>query len=215
MTPLLLLQSVTRAPIRNSTPRNARARAAAAESSSGKLGNRRGPASLYAGTFSKVLFPALRLGYLVVPDRLVDRFAEATSIFSAGCGRFEQAIVAAFMTEGHFARHLKRMRGLYAARRAVLAAALTEVFGDRLTVELGGGGMHLVVRPNNCISDAELVHVARSHGLALTLAALSDHTIAAKTEPGLLLSFTNVPEASALVACQILETAIGDRLRRS
>lgn len=168
---------------------------------------------LYAGTFSKVLFPALRLGYLVVPDRLVDRFAEAVTSFSAGCGRFEQAVVASFMAEGHFARHLKRMRGLYTSRRAALAAALTEVFGDRLTVELGAGGMHLVAQPTNNISDLKLVRLAERRGLALTLAAVSDHTIRAEAEPGLLLSFTNIPETSAVAACRMLEAAIGDHLR--
>jgi GntR family transcriptional regulator/MocR family aminotransferase len=60
-----------------------------------------------------VLFPGLRLGYLVAPARLVQRFSEAAPLFSAGCGRLEQAVVARFMVEGHFARHLKRMRGLY------------------------------------------------------------------------------------------------------
>jgi GntR family transcriptional regulator/MocR family aminotransferase len=168
---------------------------------------------LYAGSFSKVLFPALRLGYLVVPDRLVDRFAEAASLFSAGCGRFEQAVVASFMAEGHFARHLKRMRGLYAARRAAMAAALTAVFGDRLTIELGAGGMHLLARPKNEVSDTELVRLAERRGLAP--AAVSDHTVAAQSETGLLLSFTNIPESAAIAACRTLEAAIGDRLHQS
>lgn len=166
---------------------------------------------LYAGSFSKVLFPALRLGYLVVPERLTDRFADAASSFSAGCGRFEQAVVARFMGEGHFARHLKRMRGLYAARRTALAAALTEVFGDRLKIELRAGGMHLLARLNADVPDTELVHLAEQRGLAPV--ALSDHTIAAEDAGGLLLSFTNIPESVAVTACQTLREAIGDHLR--
>jgi GntR family transcriptional regulator / MocR family aminotransferase len=168
---------------------------------------------LYAGSFSKVLFPALRLGYLVVPEKLVDRFTEAVLLFSAGCGRFEQAIVASFMAEGHFARHLKRMRGLYAARRTALAAALTEVFGDRLAIELGAGGMHLLARPKTEVLDTALVRLAERRGLAP--AALSDHIVEARAESGLLLSFTNIPENSAVAACRMLEEAIGDRLHRS
>jgi len=85
---------------------------------------------LYAGSFSKVLFPALRLGYVVVPHRLVEAFAHAASAFHAGNARLEQAVVARFMNEGHFARHLKRMRDLYAARRAALADALAAAFGE-------------------------------------------------------------------------------------
>src|SRR5262249_35071578 len=72
-----------------------------------------GDVVLYAGSFSKVLFPGLRLGYLVVPHRLVARFAAAAPLFNGGCGRLEQAVTARFMAEGHFARHLKRMRALY------------------------------------------------------------------------------------------------------
>ena len=82
---------------------------------------------LYAGSFSKVLFPALRLGYIVVPDRLVETFARAASAFHAGNARLEQAVVARFMNEGHFSRHLKRMRGLYRDRRAALADALAVI----------------------------------------------------------------------------------------
>jgi GntR family transcriptional regulator / MocR family aminotransferase len=108
---------------------------------------------LYAGSFSKVLFPALRLGYLVVPNRLVQSFTRASHSLHAGNARLEQAVVARFMIEGHFARHLKRMRGLYAARRAALADALTAAFGDHLRVALQSGGMHLLARPLGGVRD--------------------------------------------------------------
>jgi GntR family transcriptional regulator / MocR family aminotransferase len=167
----------------------------------------RGDVVLYVGSFSKVLFPGLRLGYLVVPDRLVERFAAAMPLFSGGCGRLEQAVVARFMAEGHFARHLKRMRELYAARRRALAAALAEVFGDRLQVTLQSGGMHLLARPHSEISDLELVGLAERRGLAPS--ALSVHRLMADCGPGLLLSFTNILETEAATAARALDTAIG------
>jgi GntR family transcriptional regulator/MocR family aminotransferase len=166
---------------------------------------------LYAGSFSKVLFPGLRLGYLVVPDRLVERFATATTLQTAGCGRFEQGVVARFMEEGHFARHLKRIRGLYAARRAALATALSQAFGDRLRIELGSGGMHLLAHPTGPASDVELVGLAERQGLAP--GALSTHAISADCGPGLLLSFTNIAESQAGAVAAVLLRAIGDRLR--
>ena len=170
----------------------------------------RGDVVLYAGSFSKVLFPGLRLGYLVIPTRLTEQFTAAAHALSGGYGGFEQAVVARFMVEGHFARHLKRMRGLYAARRAALAAALTSAFGDRLQIGLQSGGMHLLARPSGDTPDHVLVRLAKREGLAP--AALSAHAIVADSGPGLLLSFTNIPETQAENAAQALLRAIGDRV---
>ena len=72
---------------------------------------------LYSGTFSKVLFPSLRLAYLVVPEPQVERFEQITQALAGGSPELTQAIVTAFITEGHFARHIQRMRKLYAERR--------------------------------------------------------------------------------------------------
>ncbi len=92
---------------------------------------------LYSGTFSKVLFPSLRLAYLVVPETQVERFEEIMNVFAAGSSQLTQAIVTAFVTEGHFARHIQRMRKLYAERRNVTAAGLESVlrqaYEDRFT----------------------------------------------------------------------------------
>ena len=161
---------------------------------------------LYAGSFSKVLFPALRLGYMVVPDRLVETFSRAASAFHAGNARLEQAVVARFMNEGHFSRHLKRMRGLYRDRRAALADALAGAFGERLRVEQQPGGMHLVARPIGNARDTDLVHRAESHGLAPT--ALSPLSINRDCGQGLLLSFTNIPEERASELAGVLRRAI-------
>ncbi|MBV9824607.1 MAG: PLP-dependent aminotransferase family protein [Alphaproteobacteria bacterium] len=161
---------------------------------------------IYAGSFSKVLFPGLRLGYLVAPERLVARFTAAALTISAGLGRLEQAVVARFIEEGHFARHLRRMRQLYAARRASLARALVDVFGDGLVLSLQGGGMHLLAWPDGGLADTELVRRAEAQGLAPS--PLSMHAIAAACKPGLLLSFTNIPEDQAESAARRLLAAL-------
>src|SRR5262249_48846067 len=147
---------------------------------------------LYAGTFSKVLFPGLRLGYLIVPHELVPIFIRANERRSFGASTLGQRAVAAFMADGHFARHIKRMRGLYAARRQALTEALSTVFGDRVELELRPGGMHLIVRIDTSASDVKLAKLAQTTGLAVE--ALSRRAITHACRQGLLLGFTNVAE---------------------
>jgi GntR family transcriptional regulator / MocR family aminotransferase len=162
---------------------------------------------LYAGSFSKVLFPGLRLGYAVVPENLIGAFTRASRLHSSGCPMLEQRVVAAFMWEGHFARHVKRMRSLYAARRQALVEALTHLFGAGVEVDLAPGGMHLIVRLAGRISDVELAKRARAAGLAAE--PLSRRSIAHPSKQGLLLGFTNIAEAEAVDICRRLKRAIG------
>ncbi len=138
---------------------------------------------LYAGSFSKVLFPGLRLGYLVLPEELVATFTGAILSRSAGASTFEQRVVATFMREGYFARHLKRMRTLYAARRQALADALSAVFGDRLAVDLEPGGMHLVARVGGSVRDTDLARRAQAAGFAIGCAFQSRDQISARGRP--------------------------------
>jgi GntR family transcriptional regulator/MocR family aminotransferase len=162
---------------------------------------------LYVGTFSKVLFPGLRLGYLVVPETEVDRVRQVGALMFRGVPLFGQAVVADFIAEGHFARHIRRMRTLYEQRRAALANALAEVFRDRLTVELQAGGMHLIGRTAPVEDDVDIVARARAHGLAP--AALSRwYADRRRSEQGLLLSFTNVSTTDATEAAMRLRRAI-------
>ena len=161
---------------------------------------------LYAGSFSKVLFPGLRLGYLVVPDELAEAFARASRLGSFGLPPLEQRVAAAFMADGHFARHLRRMRGLYATRRRALAEALTAAFGDAVALELAAGGMHLLARFPGAADDGTLARRAAAAGLAPT--ALSSLAMAHDCGQGLLLSFTNVPEGDAEALTRQLRTAI-------
>ena len=163
---------------------------------------------LYVGTFSKVLFPGLRLGYLVVPEAEVDRIIRMRELLHRGASIHLQAVVADFMSEGHFARHIKRMRSLYEERRASLANALTEVFEDRLTVQLQAGGMHLIGRMRLHKDDRDLVARARANGMApVTLSRW--YANPGRSEHGLVLSFTNITSESALEVAMRLRRAIG------
>jgi len=162
---------------------------------------------LYVGTFSKVLMPALRLGYLVLPESLVRPVGAVLRALHPGGSALQQAVVADFMTEGHFARHIRKMRGLYAERRAALADALSDRFSDRFTIALKAGGMHLIARLDDRESDRYLVSLAETHQLAP--APLSAMAIERDAGQGLLLSFTNIPADQAPAVAERLARAIG------
>jgi GntR family transcriptional regulator/MocR family aminotransferase len=145
---------------------------------------------LYSGTFSKVLFPAIRLAYLVVPPAQVQRFEHITRTFAAGGPTLMQAIVADFMNEGHFARHIQRMRRLYAERRQITADGLTAVLGKHMQVDPQPGGMHLVLRMKGRHTDRALA--ARMLEQGMSALALSQRGVLPHSASALLLAFTNI-----------------------
>jgi len=145
---------------------------------------------LYAGTFSKVLFPGIRLAYLVVPSSEVTRFEEISEIVAGGCPSLTQSILTTFITEGHFARHIQRMRRLYAERRKDAIAGLASALGKHATIDVAPGGMHVVLRLSARRSDRRLVSELREAGLYAE--ALSDWSLGAAVTPAILLGFTNI-----------------------
>ena len=144
----------------------------------------------YAGTFSKVLFPGLRLAYLVVPETQVERFEQITEALAGGSPELTQAIVTAFISEGHFARHIQRMRKLYAERREATATGLESVLGKHMRIDSQPGGMHLILRLQGRRSDRRLVARMREEGLYAE--ALTDWMIGGEGASALFLSFTNI-----------------------
>lgn len=99
---------------------------------------------IYLGTFSKVLLPSLRLGYLVVPPDLVDAFAAARALVDRHSPLVEQAVLADFINDGHFAHHVRRMRLLYAERQATLVEAASRELSGLLDVRPADAGLHLI-----------------------------------------------------------------------
>ena len=99
---------------------------------------------IYAGTFNEVLFPALRLAYLVVPPGMVDRFAAAQSVSMRHAPLLDQAALCDFITEGHFARHIRRMRELYSERLAVFLESSRSRLGGLLEIPDVEAGLQTV-----------------------------------------------------------------------
>jgi GntR family transcriptional regulator/MocR family aminotransferase len=142
---------------------------------------------IYIGTFSKVLFPAVRIGYLVVPRPLVQRFLDARAGFDLFSATLYQLALTTFIDDGHFARHLRRMRGIYGARREALLAALERHCGALVAVHNADAGLHVAVTFADGLDDRRVARVMGERGLTAT--ALSSCYAEARPRSGLLLGF--------------------------
>ncbi|NJN31990.1 MAG: PLP-dependent aminotransferase family protein [Synechococcales cyanobacterium RM1_1_8] len=147
---------------------------------------------LYLGTFAKVLFPGLHLGYAVVPTNLVQTFAQARWLSDRHCSLLDQAVLARFITEGHLERHLRRMRLCYDRRRQILMDALKANFGDRVTILGDSAGLHLVARLHSGLCDQAVVDRAAQAGVYL--ASLQDHNLQS-CQGDFILGYSEVSEA--------------------
>ncbi len=142
---------------------------------------------IYIGTFSKTLFPSLRLGYMVIPADLIDRFVAVRRATDLCPPHLYQAALADFIREGHFARHIRKTRPLYAERRSALVGALQKEFGSSLEMVGGEAGMHLVAMLRDGLDDCQVA--ARAAEQKLWLWPLSPAYMGAASRQGLILGF--------------------------
>jgi len=152
---------------------------------------------VYLGTFSKVLFPALRLGYLVLPPPLVTPFVRAKDLVDRGAPTLTQAAVADFLAEGHFERHLRHLRRLYGQRRAALVAALRRHLGERVRFSPVAAGLHVMLFLEPDMDEARLVRTAADQGVRVNPGA--PYHLQRPAPPSILLGF------SGLSADEIIE----------
>jgi GntR family transcriptional regulator/MocR family aminotransferase len=144
---------------------------------------------LYSGTFSKVTFPSMRLGYLVVPTALIDVFAAARHFCDMHSPFLEQAVMTDFIVEGHFERHIRRMRAIYHERQVLLVNLARERFGGLLDVRPADAGMTVVGWLGGGLDDVTTTRAAERAGLHVyPLSPLSVRPI----PPALLLGYAGV-----------------------
>jgi GntR family transcriptional regulator/MocR family aminotransferase len=149
---------------------------------------------IYVGTMSKVMFPGLRVGYMVVPEQLIDAFLAVRALVDAHPSSIAQAALVDFIGEGHLAAHIRRMRLLYAERQAALIAAFRERLGERLALAPSAAGMHLVGRLPAAADDRALARAATLAGIEAP--ALSGYFQGPAASRGLLLGYAGVPAAA-------------------
>lgn len=161
---------------------------------------------IYLGTFSKVMFPALRLGYLVVPPDLVDAFHAARKFSIQHPPLLEQIALANFITEGHFTRHIRRMRTLYCERQEALIQAARCELGGLLEVESEEVGMHLLGWLPDGMIDVSASRKAAAHGV--DAAPLSAYKIESTPRNALLLGYAGINEGEIEEGVQRLARAL-------
>ena len=140
---------------------------------------------IYIGTFSKILYPALRLGYLILPPNLIDAFLIVRNLIDTHPPILEQAVLADFLIDGHFSRHLRRMRRLYAERRAALLAAVRTLPLEIISAE---AGMHCVGWLPDGMDDRSLVRAAASQ--EVDLVPVANFSMEPMQRKGILLGYS-------------------------
>jgi GntR family transcriptional regulator/MocR family aminotransferase len=168
---------------------------------------------IYIGTLNKALFPGLRMGYAVVPRALLRPFVTARYLMDRQPSTLSQAVVTAFMEEGHFAAHIRRMRQLYREQRDELVAALKRRLGDELTVDRPDQGMHLVAFTRRDLSDTAIERAGRDHGVIVR--AMSRLYVAATPRSALVLGFSGHPRQTIVPAVERLAQTVGELSKSS
>lgn len=149
---------------------------------------------VYLGTFSKVLFPALRLAYVVLPPALVDPFLRAKRLVDRGAPTLTQAAVADFIREGHFDRHLRHLRQEYGARRQRLVAALETYLAGQVRYAQDAAGLHVMAYLDGVCDEAALVKAAAAQGVRVYPG--EPYHLQRPFPPSILLGFSGLEEAA-------------------
>jgi GntR family transcriptional regulator/MocR family aminotransferase len=165
---------------------------------------------IYVGTFGKLAFPALRLGYLVLPPALVDGFARRLALDVRHLEIGTQAVMAEFIAAGHFQRHVRRMRQAARSRRDALLNVWPREIPGCMPLPTVEAGLHLSIKVENLARERELIGAARAAGIEMN--GLSDYWLEHSQAPadaraGLVLGFAAVPEAQIVEAVRKLRRA--------
>jgi GntR family transcriptional regulator/MocR family aminotransferase len=148
---------------------------------------------LYLGTFSRTVFPALRIGYLVAPRPLMPALTATKWISDRHTSTLEQQTLAEFLSSGLYERFLRRVRRSNAARRDALLESIASVFGNTVEITGQGAGAHIVLWPDRHLNESGLIASAEQRGVGIY--GISGHYVARRRRPGIILGFARLSPA--------------------
>jgi hypothetical protein len=149
---------------------------------------------VYLGTFSRTIAPAIRIGFMVLPDGLLKVYRKKLAFLACTVPRIDQAVLTEFILGGHYERHINKARKIYKSRHDKLISSL-KVFGDKVKIMGGNAGMHLMVKFKLEMSEEEVVSRAEKSGIKLV--GLSKHRIGENPESSeayILIGYGNISE---------------------
>ena len=168
----------------------------------------RGQRVIYMNTFSKTLAPSIRISYMVLPKRLMEKFQETLGFYSCTVPSFQQYTLARFMERGHLEKHINRMRKLYKSRRnRVLAALENSPIGEKITVLEENAGLHFLVRVDTELSDRELVSLCQQAGFRVqSLGEFYHSAVPESARHQLVINYSSLTDQSLTQLEQKLQT---------
>lgn len=160
---------------------------------------------IYIGTFSKAIAPAIRISYMVLPQKLLRRYKERLSFYSSTVSRIDQAVLNRFMVEGHYERHLNKMRGIYKNKHDILLMAL-KTMGGQIRIFGESAGLHLLIEYNGTLSEEELINSAAQKGICVYPLSRYYMEGVALEKPVIVLGFARLSEKELEQGIAILKT---------
>ncbi|MCI8645447.1 MAG: PLP-dependent aminotransferase family protein [Firmicutes bacterium] len=165
--------------------------------------------TIYTGTFSKSLAPFMRLAYIVFPQPLMERYLNYYHRYNTQVSPLHQLALTDFIREGHYERHINRLRTAYRKKQAALLSAIDQVFGERISVSGGGAGIHLLLDVKSPLSQDQLIERAESVGIRFYSTRVLYMHEENCPRSQLLLGFPTVPEDAFLPIMRDLHRAWG------
>jgi GntR family transcriptional regulator/MocR family aminotransferase len=166
---------------------------------------------IYVGSFSKTFMPALRVGYMVLPDVLREKMCGAKYVSDIHSPILEQLTLARFIESGAFELHIQKMKTLYRRKRNILINCLKKTFGDQVTISGSNAGLHLVASFNKITFDAETLNNIQQAGLEI--ASVNKHMLNSSIETqynnALVLGYGNTPIDKIEIGIDLLSSAVG------